>query len=179
VYTVDALDTVIALEDLPRSDVGAPSPVVLADEFSTVVAYCVLDGEQSAVETLTDGVPEDGEPMVVVQFAGRRAHMFGPPNDEAFAGHPLAARGLHPYGAFRIERSSWIRGLERMNSVHRHHRPEAYAQLSHFVLSFHDSTFECVARELQVFPRYARTAFVVQRMLKILKGAPGSNDFLG
>jgi hypothetical protein len=47
------------------------------------------------------------------------------------------------------------------------------------VLSFHDSTFECVARELQVFPRYARTAFVVQRMLKILKGAPGSNDFLG
>ena len=66
-----------------------------------------------------------------------------------------------------------------MNAVHRHHRPEAFAQLTHFVLSFHDSTFECVARELRVFPRFARTGFVVQRMLKVLKEASGSNDFLG
>lgn len=36
---MDALDTVVALEGLPRSDIGAPSPLVLADEFSTAVAY--------------------------------------------------------------------------------------------------------------------------------------------
>lgn len=34
---------------------------------------------------------------------------------------------------------------ERRNRIHRQHRSERYAALSHLVLSFHDSTFECVA----------------------------------
>jgi hypothetical protein len=178
-YAVDALDEVKGMEGLPRSDVGAPCPLLLADEFSTVVAYHVLGGQKPAVEAMTDGIPEDGEPMAVVHFRGRCAHLFGPPNDEAFEGHPLAARGLHPYGAFRVLRSSWIRALERMNAVHPHHKPDVFAQLHHFVLSFHDTTFECVAREVQLFPRYARTNFVVQRMLKVLQQAPGSSDHLG
>ncbi len=71
--------------------------------------------------------------------------MFGPPNDEAFAGHPLASRGLQPYGAFEVLASSWIRQLERMNAVHRHHDPEDFAVYRHIVLAFHDSTFECIA----------------------------------
>jgi hypothetical protein len=167
-YAVDALDEVISLEGLPLSDVGAPSPVVLADEFTAVVAYVVRHGEEPAVEALTDGPPEDGEPMAVVSFTGKHAQMFGPPNDEAFDGHPLAKRGLHPYGAFCVTRSSWIRALERMNAVHPHHRREAFAALQHFVLTFHDSTFECVAREVHVFPRYARESRVVRRMLEAL-----------
>ena len=73
------------------------------------------------------------------------------PNDEAFAGHPLSSRGLRPYGAFEVHDSSWIHQLEHMNSVHPYHRRERYLQLRHFILSFHDSTFECVA------PRYEIT----------------------
>ena len=52
--------------------------------------------------------------------------MFGPPNDEAFDGHPLARRGLRPYGAFEVTHSSWIRQLEQMNSVHPHHSPPLF-----------------------------------------------------
>jgi len=33
-----------------------------------------------------------------------------------------------------------------MNSIHEYHRPEAFAALTHFVFTFHDTTFECVAR---------------------------------
>jgi hypothetical protein len=132
----------------------------------------------AAAELPTDVTTEDGEVMAVIRFAGRCAHLFGPPNDEAFDGHPLASRGLHPYGSFRIRRSSWIRSLERMNAVHPHHRPDPFRELQHFVLSFHDSTFECVAKELVVWPRFSRTKLVVHRMVDILKRAPGSNDFL-
>lgn len=84
--------------------------------------------------------------MALIHFPGYEAYLFGPPNDEAFQGHPLASRGLHPYGAFRIDRSSWIRRLERMNAVHPYHNPERYGELKHFIFAFHDSTFECVAR---------------------------------
>jgi hypothetical protein len=33
-----------------------------------------------------------------------------------------------------------------MNSVHRYHRRDAFADHRHFILSFHDSTFECIAK---------------------------------
>jgi hypothetical protein len=83
------------------------------------------------------------EPIAIIPFRAA-AHMFGLPNDEAFEGHPLASRGLEPYGAFRIEHSSWIRKLEKMNRVHYRHAPAAYSDLQHLVFAFHDSTFECI-----------------------------------
>jgi hypothetical protein len=39
------------------------------------------------------------EPAALVQFQRTWAVQFGPPNDEAFHGHPLYERGLHPYAA--------------------------------------------------------------------------------
>jgi hypothetical protein len=76
--------------------------------------------------------------------------MFGPPNDEAFSGHPLAARGLKPYSVFEIEKSSWLRALVRMNSVHPYHKVERFADLRHWVFSFHDTTFECIASSFDI-----------------------------
>jgi hypothetical protein len=95
--------------------------------------------------------------------------MFGPPNDEAFHGHPLAERGLHPYGAFRIVNSSWIRTLERMNSVHPHHRPEVFWKRQHFVFAFHDSTFECICNEFDVAKMRGSIAGVIPDMIGLLE----------
>jgi hypothetical protein len=41
-----------------------------------------------------------------------------------------------------------------MNAVHEYHPPEAFNDLTHFVLTFHDTTFECVAAtfEFDVHP---------------------------
>ncbi len=149
-YAVDAQDMVKRMDDVPQSDIGAPMPMVSASENALAVAYFVpspvpgWDGTSVRVVT-AQGV----EAAACVRFVAPVAHLFGPPNDEAFAGHPLAARGLRPYGAFEVLHSSWIRSLERMNAIHPHHRPESYAELRHFILSFHDSTFECVARGYQ------------------------------
>jgi hypothetical protein len=112
-------------------------PALVATEQQLKVAYIAGPTEPTADETI-----------VVATFDRPYAHMFGPPNDEAFDGHPLAGRGLEPYGAFRVDDSSWIRRLERMNSVHEVHRAEAFAELTHFILAFHDSTFECVAADV-------------------------------
>lgn len=147
-YTVDHRDRVVKLRDIPQSDVGAPCPLVLASEGALVVAYHVpnapLGWDGTSVRIV--GPDTADEPAALVRFSGVSASIFGPPNDEAFSGHPLADRGLHPYGAFEIAGSSWVRQLERMNSVHPHHRPEHFASCRHIVLAFHDSTFECVAR---------------------------------
>lgn len=131
---------------MPQSSVGAPCPVVLAGEGMLSVAFFLEDMPADWDGTSVRVVgPESGEPAAVVRFKRPHASFFGPPNDEALRGHPLAARGLHPYGAFEVLHSSWVRALERMNLVHPYHRPEHFTSYRHFVLSFHDSTFECVA----------------------------------
>lgn len=146
-YEVDRKDRVVEVDDAPQSSVGAPLPIVVAAEGQLLLAYLaeVRDPDWDGTTVrVVDAQSE--EPVVRVVFDRPKAHMFGPPNDEAFPGHPLASRGLHPYGVFRVERSSWIRKLERMNRVHPHHSSESFDQLAHFVFAFHDSTFECVAR---------------------------------
>ena len=147
-YVIDDRDQVRELTDLPQSSVGAPLPVIVASEEQLAVAYFLEvadpDCDGTSVRVVT-GEAEDAAARV--EFVRPLAHFFGPPNDEAFSGHPLAGRGLHPYGAFEVIGSSWVRSLERMNRVHPQHRPEHFASYHHFVLAFHDSTFECVAKE--------------------------------
>lgn len=152
-YEVDERDAVVELSDVPRSSPGAPLPVVVADEHHVQLAYLAdaRDRDWDGIDVRVVDLRSD-EPVVLVTFERARAWFHGPPSDEAFAGHPLAARGLHPYAVFRIDGSSWVRGLERMNTVHPHHRPERYADLHHYVFAFHDSTFECVADDFSARP---------------------------
>jgi hypothetical protein len=124
------------LADVPQCDVGVPDPVLAARTAWVQLAY------------VTSAGPDGREEIAVVTFTGVRQHMFGMPNDEALHGHPLYERGLDAYGSFRVENSSSMRQLERMNSVHPRHRPESFAELTHFIFTFKESTFECLAKEL-------------------------------
>jgi hypothetical protein len=170
-YRVDEQDGVVEVGDVPQSSVGAPLPVVLADEHRVVLAYHLdtapQDWDGSSVR-MVDPVGSD-EPIAIVQFERCTAHMFGPPNDEAFSGHPLAARGLTPYGVFEVTDSSWIRTLERMNSVHPGHDAKRFlAGRRHFVFAFHDSTFECICAGFQIHLAQGSLRSVISRMTELL-----------
>jgi hypothetical protein len=133
-----AADRIKPATDLPQPEAGAPSPVLVADDKGSVtLLFCA---SQSATSASSD------EAIAIVRFTGCLAHSLGLPNDEALAGHPLAARGLTSYGALRVFRSSWVNALETMNRVHPRHRPEVYRELTHFVYTFHESVFQCVAK---------------------------------
>jgi hypothetical protein len=72
---------------------------------------------------------------------------FGYPNDEALAGHPLYRRGLSVYGVFEVLGSSWIEQMTAQNRVC-FPKTENWTE-RHFIFTFHDSTFECVADSLR------------------------------
>ena len=148
-YQVDEKDRVIELKNVPQSSVGAPIPVVLSDEHNTFIAY-LLEYETNWENPTRADFERNGEPIAIVEFKMRRSFMFGSPNDEAFHGHPLYERGLHPYSVFEIENSSWVRKLEQMNSVHERHNSARFEKYKHFVFAFHDSTFECVAESFGI-----------------------------
>ncbi len=147
-YEVDDQDSVSELSEAPKPDVGAPLPAVIASEHTLYLVYLVSDVDPGWDGTSISVVGLDSARDLVATICFNRpyAHMFGPPNDEAFSGHPSASRGLASYAVWEIAGSSWIRHLERMNAVHPYHKPSSFESLRHFVFAFHDSTFECVAR---------------------------------
>ncbi len=174
-YEVDHLDRVIELQGLPQASVGAPCPAVLSDEHTSALAYYVQeipDDWDGTDVRVVDPVSSD-EPVAIVQLTGCYATMFGPPNDEALHGHPLADRGLKPYSTARVASSSWIRRLARMNSVHPDHRDAAFDGYQHLVFAFHDSTFEVICRDLSVTLARGSISSVIPRMIKLLDWQAG------
>ena len=162
-YTVDELDTVVELEDVPQSSVGAPCPMILCGEHSVHLAYFREFPNEDEMESVRNGREyEKEDACLLLKFSFCYAHIFGPPNEEAIHGHPLARRGLSPFGVFEVKNSSWIRGLEVMNRVHANHKPERFQKLRHFIFTFHDSTFECVAHDF-VWSKHAGSVSNVLR----------------
>lgn len=173
-YMIDALDEAIEMNDAPQPDSGAPFPFVMSDEHRVLLAYMAAETDPdtdnegaSSVRTMTADSPGH---VAFVEFARPSAHMWGPPNDETFTGHPLAERGLHPYGVFEVKASSWIRQLERMGSVHEHYNASRYRRLRHYIFSFHDSTFECVAESFTAALREGSVRDAMFEMLQRVQG---------
>jgi hypothetical protein len=120
----------ILLPDWPQPAVVAELRTY-ADESSLVVRYRAAEDK-----------------LVVVRFPLCMYVVFGAPNDEALGGHPLWNRGLEFYSVHEVISSSLIAMLERRNSVHPRHDPELYFRdTKHYVLTFQDSTLECVVCE--------------------------------
>jgi hypothetical protein len=172
VYEVDDLDQVIKLHDAPKPDVGAPLPHLVCDDGRVILAYLVSEPAPAWDGSSPTVVSPDSEgcPVAIVQFRLPYAHLFGPPNDEAFSGHPLARRGLRPYAVFEVQQSSWLRRLERMNSVHpRHDKGRFLSGRRHFVFAFHDSTFECIAEGFTFEVVRGSLRSVLPRMVELLE----------
>jgi hypothetical protein len=135
------------LGDFPQMSVGAPLPIVLQTDYTCCIAYICQSTPENwdgSTVRIVDYETAD-EHIAIVSFIRPQAVYFGSPNDEALSGHALFTRGLKPYAAFEVKQSDWIASLERMNRVHPFHDPERFADLRHFVLTLHDTTFECVA----------------------------------
>jgi hypothetical protein len=126
----------IPIPEWPKPDGGAPMPQTIADDTSLFVRYVTHE-----------------EKVAVIYFPLCSVFMFGSPNDEALAGHPLYGRGLEYYSAHRVENSAWIQLLERRNSVHPSHDKKRFLEdKKHFIFTFHDSTLECVVNEGKFWP---------------------------
>lgn len=152
-FEIDERDKLIEIRDLPQSSIGAPIPMIACSEQTLNLAYYIEDvpddWDGSSVRVV--GLDPTDETVALLRFELCYAHMFGPPNNEAYTRHPLADRGLKPYSAFEVKNSSWIHQAERRNAVHPCHKAERFFENKrHFILIFHDSTYECIAKSFTV-----------------------------
>jgi hypothetical protein len=143
VYTIDSHDRVRELSDVAFPASEAPAPLLLADAESLVVTYTATTA--TAGDTSDSPQPSPDGIATIVVFRHCYASHFGPPHEEAFSSHPLADRGLRPYGAFEVQHSSWLRELEFRTRGNPRQDPGLFEQLRHWVWTFHDSVLECAA----------------------------------
>jgi hypothetical protein len=140
--------------DFPvRWDTGAPLPFVLSSEQRTFLTFYVRvpdAGWDGTYVNVKDPGDASSETLALVEFQHCHSVRFGGPNDEVLHGHPLYGKGLEEYTAQVVRHSSWLRSLEAINAIHTQYRPDSWRELNHYVLWFHDSTFECIARSFTV-----------------------------
>ncbi len=138
---------------------GAPLPHLLASDSRCYLLFHVeeIDPDWDGTTCRVVG-PGSQVEVAIVEFELCMAATLGMPNDEALHGHPLWGRGLAAYGAYRVRNSAWIAEQSAINAVHPHDSPALWSGLAHFILGFHDTTFECVAASFRVQTR--RTTIV-------------------
>jgi hypothetical protein len=121
---------VVEVELAFRPTAGPAEPLVWQTEDGAVVVF------------ETDARTQ--ERRGVLQFQGCLQAKFGYPNDEALPGHPLGHSGLGYYGLFEVRGSAWLAELGEQNRVAFPASTWPPRPFRHFVLTFHDSTFEAL-----------------------------------
>lgn len=111
----------------------------------------LMKGEETAIPIKQPfrRTPEPHFPMsfqMEIQFKSCYIFRFGGVDDEVLNGHPLYDHGLEYYEMHEIIHSSWIREQEKRNSVHPNYKKEFWNYWEHYLYTFHDEIFECIAK---------------------------------
>jgi hypothetical protein len=156
--------------DFPvKWDAGAPLPHLLRSDYQALLAFCVREhdpGPAAAAVAAPDPADPKARLLALVEFEHCLAAKLGAPNDEVFAGHPLHGRGLDAYSAQQVKNSRWLAELETINKVHHCYDPARWRGRVHYVLWFHDTTFECIATGFKVEVYRETMAAMLARMAR-------------
>jgi len=133
-------------------DTGAPSPIIMCSEYKLNLLFYYdrsAGGNEHISFPKQRNIKED-KGVAILTFNSARIHKFGYPNDEVLLSHPYYTLGLQSYEMFEVENSDWIDAIEKMNRAHPLHKPERYTKLKHYIITFKDSTFECIAEKVEL-----------------------------
>ncbi len=164
-YSICEKDSVHLLKDAPQPSVTNPSQEIYATGDRLLLAYHVqdvgADYMEAGVRSL--GTHMIGLPVALISFVEPCAHLFCPPAAEVLSKHPLAERGLEPFGVYEVHHSSWITQLVNLSPVH---RADRVASARHYVFTFYDEVFECVAAGFNCVLRCGSVREVLRIVLK-------------
>lgn len=126
-------------------------PYEVGTAWSAVASPYLMQTGDKAILVIEASGDDDDLRWVIIRVHGCCGIVVGPPNDEARAGHRLYTAGLDRcLSAGEVLQSRWISYLLAVNSVHPLHRPEAFSGLRHWILTFKESTVECIGTSLSV-----------------------------
>lgn len=119
-------------------EAATAGPVLLQSAQSTFLIFNAMKRDLGV-----DGYVDAGR--AICEFPGCRITKFGYPNDEAWSAIPRT-HGLS-YDVCEVADSEWD---EETVALNRHRFPDvAMRKKRHFLIPFHDSSFECIAEDIR------------------------------
>lgn len=117
---------------------NVPEPVIVQSELECYLIYWEQENARKALV-----------------FSRCWITKFGYPNDSALGGHRLYKKGLGFYGVFEVIESEWIAEVRKGNQVC---FPDykSFEGGRHFIFTFHDSTFECIALDFHPIDEFPK-----------------------
>jgi hypothetical protein len=128
-------DHVVLLDSVPHPAADAAEPFIVASDRRVILAYPIAESDFERFGPFDS----DDDPFCTVLFSDAVFHRLGPPGDLDLEIHPLASQGLSGYSVHEVMNSSLAAEISAVAS-------HGSAQ-RHFVITFQDSTFECVASD--------------------------------
>lgn len=158
--------------DFPvKWDISAPLPLLLCGDHKAFLTFCLSEPNPAwdgiSAKTV-DPASLESPALCLVTINGCLSAKLGAPNDEVHHGHVLHGRGLEPYTAQIVVNSPWLTEVRANNEVHPGYGPERWESAKHFILWFHDSTFECLAASLDAEVISERREDLLKRVTAML-----------
>ncbi|MFM0493705.1 hypothetical protein PQQ88_09660 [Paraburkholderia caledonica] len=150
-------DQVLLLDSVPHPADDAAEPFLVASDRRVILVYPIAESD---FERFGPFDPDD-DPFCAVLFPDTKFHRLGPPGEHEMQIHPLASQGLAAFSVHEVINSSLVEELSTVSL------PEPTRR--HFVITFQQSTFECVASDYTVVGVYgaaeiaSREAFALVR----------------
>ncbi|RAS34413.1 hypothetical protein [Paraburkholderia bryophila] len=135
-------DHVVLLDSVPQPAADAAEPFIVASARRVILAYPIAEAD---FERFGPFDPDD-DPHCTVLFPDAVFHRLGPPGEVDLEIHPLASQGLAGWSVHEVMNSSLAAEISAVESPIPAQR--------HFVITFNESTFECVASDYTVVGVY-------------------------
>jgi hypothetical protein len=100
-------------------------------------------------------IPRERNPIYdtgifALKFKMYLKYTFGLPGEETIQGHPYSKLGMKPYSFYELKNSDLIKSLQDVEKVHPMYNVERWKMFKHYILTFHDNMFECVAQSFEI-----------------------------
>ena len=136
------------IKNLFEMDSGAPLPTILSNDNELFIAFYVDRESLSTIPQERDAICDTG--VIVLKFKRCLKYTFGLPGDETIQGHPYSKLGMESYSFYELTNSDLVQSLQNIEKVHPEYNPEKWKTYKHYILTFHDNMFECIAQGFEI-----------------------------
>ncbi|MDQ6479990.1 hypothetical protein [Dyadobacter sp. LHD-138] len=138
----------IELKDFFEMDFGAPLPMIVSTDTELFITFYSDQEIKSFYPNALNPVYSTG--VVVLKFKHYLKYTFGIPGNETIEGHPYFKLGMKLFKFYELTNSDLVAHLEKIEKSHQYYNPNKWKDYKHYILTFHDNMFECVAKKFKV-----------------------------
>lgn len=138
----------IEIKGLFEMDYGAPSPTILSNDNELFITFYKDKESTSVIPQERNTIYDTG--ILALKFKRYLKYTFGIPGNETIHGHPYSKLGMQSCSFYELTNSDLIQSLKDIEKVHAYYDPKNWEMYKHYILTFHDNMFECIAQGFEI-----------------------------